>query len=313
MAKHIIGVHGLANKPSKKILSGWWVQAINEGLGYIGSDTKLSDSQFDMVFWADLMYVKPQSENEPEGSPFRLVQTFTKAGKKPERHEEGFLDWTRARVGDAIDDVLDNIDCLDTVADVLMQLKLKDLAVYWNKVRAMGPGLTAQDVLCDYIRNNLEAHSNDEVMLLSHSMGTIISLDALIQHPELGVEHFVTMGSPLGLPRVKRRIAKESGQSWPVIPDNIKQWTNFSDHGDPVCGDPFLNDDYRTSAGKKMIKDDIVVNGYEFRDLDGEDRCNCHKSYGYLRCPEVAECIEAFLGSKSASSTEPLLPETDMV
>ena len=31
MAKVIIAIHGLANKPPKKLLENWWKKAINEG------------------------------------------------------------------------------------------------------------------------------------------------------------------------------------------------------------------------------------------------------------------------------------------
>ncbi len=295
MGKRIIGVHGLANKPEEKTLKQWWLGAMNEGLEYFGSGSRVSEDQFELIYWADLMYVRPQAEDEPDDSPFKLVQTYQKTNQKPKRHDEGFVDWARSFAGDTLDNVLDRVDFLDAFAGVILQLKMKDLATYWNEIRALDPGRTTKDVLCDTIRSKLQEHQGDEVMLISHSMGTIISLDTLIENSGLEVAHMVTMGSPLGLPRVKRRFAASENRSWPAIPGNIGQWTNFSDHGDPVCGDPFLKDDYRTEAGKKIIRDDIVTNEYEFTDIDGDVKSNCHKSYGYLRCPEVSRCINDFL------------------
>ena len=53
MAKIIIGIHGLANKPPKTKLKKYWRLSIQEGLDNVRCQEKFS---FEMVFWADLMY-----------------------------------------------------------------------------------------------------------------------------------------------------------------------------------------------------------------------------------------------------------------
>ena len=115
MAKRIIGIHGLANKPSENRLKEWWLNAMNEGLHYINSSRPVTGGEFELIYWADMMYVKPQSENESTDSPFYLKETYRKATGPTKEYKEGVLDWLRETASDGIDDVLDGIGLLDKV------------------------------------------------------------------------------------------------------------------------------------------------------------------------------------------------------
>ncbi len=55
MAGVIIGIHGLANKPEKSLLSTWWETALREGLS---KNCGIHDAEFQfiMAYWADLLY-----------------------------------------------------------------------------------------------------------------------------------------------------------------------------------------------------------------------------------------------------------------
>ncbi len=293
--KKIIGVHGLANKPQKAVLQEWWLAAINEGMKSMGYAEQVPPENFEMLYWADMMYVKPQSESESEGSRFHLQQTYEKARTKPREYKEGILDWVRETVSDKIDDVLDNIGMLDKIANALLGMKLKDLAVYWDPIRAFHGNETAKEVLCDSLKKVLEERQDHQTMLIAHSMGSIIAFDTLVDNPALRVDTFITIGSPLGLPRVKRRASKRTGRTWPAVPPNVDKWINFADRRDPVALDTSLHRDYLTATGEPFVEDDLVVNEYEYEDTDGRLAANPHKSYGYLRCPEVTRAIRDFL------------------
>ncbi len=99
----------------------------------------------------------------------------------------------------------------------------------------------------------------------------------------------------MGLGRVKRRAARDAKKDWPVVPPNIGKWINFADRRDPVAVDTSLEKDYLRASGETFIQDDLVANDYEYKDTDGKMKANPHKSYGYLRCPEVSESIRSFL------------------
>lgn len=68
-------------------------------------------------------------------------------------------------------------------------------------------------------------------MVIAHSMGTIISYDVLREigreHPGMTVEHYVTIGSPLGLPHVKKKISEENRLV--RTPSIVRRWSNLAD------------------------------------------------------------------------------------
>ena len=99
----------------------------------------------------------------------------------------------------------------------------------------------------------------------------------------------VTIGSPLGLPHVKARIREELDVRRIHTPDVVTlSWVNFADPGDVVAIDPHLSDDYRDgNAHGVRVRDDLVANRYTYRE-GGREVPNHHKSYGYLRVPEMA-------------------------
>ena len=110
-----------------------------------------------------------------------------------------------------------------TIADIVLKAKLEDLYKYYSdqqlreKLRAR-----LREVL-------VEVGNTSRIMLIAHSMGSIIAYDVLREigktNPYFKLDHFVTLGSPLGLPQVKGRIVEEHG--WPRTPSVVYKWSNF--------------------------------------------------------------------------------------
>ena len=285
--KIIIGIHGLAKKPAEEVLTRWWEKAICEGLNHNVPKYKRKNIQpqrlnFSMVYWNGLMgknrvlAVEQLKQNREHYQSAREGDI--------QKYEARILDekWIKARdlLGD-ITEVMINFT-RGEVSRKVMKKGLKDLYRYYNI-----PKLKL--VLQNCLKQELIAHADKRIMLISHSMGTIIAYDVLRQLAEqrkdFVIEHFVTMGSPLGLPFITERI-REDGK--PPIPKNIKRWTNFADMRDPVCADPNLADDYKKNKSGISIADQLVLNDWPHDKLS-------HKSYGYLRTPEVSKVIAAFL------------------
>ncbi len=149
--------------------------------------------------------------------------------------------------------------------------------------------------------NALLALEGQEIMLIAHSMGTIIAYDVLRDigraKPEFTVAEFVTIGSPLGLPHVKAKIIEErdydgSDAERVRTPSVVaRKWVNYADKRDPVALDTHFADDYGPNRSGVQVEDDLVLNGY----VSPSGEPNYHKSYGYLRAPEVSEHILNFL------------------
>ncbi|MDA3954524.1 MAG: hypothetical protein PF485_12830 [Bacteroidales bacterium] len=158
----------------------------------------------------------------------------------------------------------------------------------------------------------LEKYKNDKIMLISHSMGSIIAFDTInFLAPHIKINTFITMGSPLGLPIVISRISAEqkkkmNNESMMKTPFNIiKKWCNFSDILDKVAFNFRLDDDFSENIyGVKPI-DFLVVNNYE---MNGE--ANPHKSYGYLRTKEFSSVLNEFISSEQLTIKEVLSLKT---
>lgn len=140
------------------------------------------------------------------------------------------------------------------------------------------------------------AGKGDRVLLIGHSMGSIIAYDSLweLHHLE-GLDNCVdcllTLGSPLGMRYVQRRLIGLNGAPPHNYPGNIRTWINISARGDLVALDTSLQDDFSDMIAQHCIEriDDYregVDNHY--RDNKG---LNVHKSYGYLVNPVVARVI----------------------
>ena len=274
MSKMIIGIHGLANKPPEKTLANWWHKAMLEGL-QVNCGLSLDKLDFQSVYWADVMYPNP----DPEPDKYRKAK---KGDLK--YYNEGWIDYIREALLDFGGDVIDSMKemfGMDELAEKVLKAKLKDLYRYYEEE-------TIRTELRSRLRQAIIDNKDRRLMLVAHSMGTIIAYDVLRElgreDANISIDHFVTIGSPLGLPHVKYKIMEES----PLIrtPSVVKKWSNLADRRDPVALDIHLRDDYEANYAGVRVEDDLVMN-----DWGGIN----HKSYGYLRTPEFSDLLKNFI------------------
>ncbi len=140
------------------------------------------------------------------------------------------------------------------------------------------------------------AGQGDRVMLIGHSMGSIIAYDALWELDHLEnirdcVDCFLTLGSPLGMNYVQRRLIGHAEQQVRHYPRNIRRWVNISARGDLVALDPSLANDFRAMVDNGCV-DSITDMRQTIHNHYSDDKgLNVHKSYGYLVNPNVARVI----------------------
>lgn len=299
--KIIIGIHGLGNKPSKALLEKWWKNALFEGLSVFGKT--VSDFNFELVYWADILHPEPQDLNiTDEDNPLYLDHHYVKASdytvKPLNKTRQKFLDYLEK----AMDDLFLNDDLtinFSKMTDKILHKYFKDLDAYYNSFM-FNPSKTnnnARQRIRKRLIDCLRKHRNKDILLISHSMGTIIAFDVLSQHPnDFQIDTFVTMGSPLGIPVVKGKIAAELSKMripTPFLkaPENIiRNWYNLSDLEDRIAINYNLADDYEPNSRGIDAVDKIISNNYSY---NGE--ANPHSSYGYLRTPEMIRIIEDFI------------------
>lgn len=311
MGKVIIGIHGLANKPERAVLSDYWERAIREGLQNIGAGH--ADFDFRLVYWADYLYRYPMHE-EPGYEFDDLYNTepyIPAAAGAIEEHVDSWRDDVRKLTGSLLGKAADwakrHLD-VESLANFILSRKLKDLDYYYaNRPVKTREGAVdgAKSVLQKELETAIEQARGDEILLIAHSMGSIIAYDVLrnlgrTRADELAVQHFVTIGSPLGLPHVIKQVVDERTRLGFARADEVRtpsivtgSWDNYADPRDPVSLDAHLADDYGANDQGVKVRDDVVSNDYVGR--GGES--NPHKSFGYLRTPELSRQIKRFIGA----------------
>ncbi len=307
MGKIIIGIHGLANKPKEGVLEGWWKKSIAEGLTK-NCEIHDPDFKFKIVYWAKYLYKHPMHRDEAFSfDKLYNHEPYIEAQKGDlKTYQDSWKDTVRAGafniVGAAIDKLKKDFE-MDHLADEVLSKFLKDLAFYYDEKRLLknsqGQMERASDVLKNELKMTLKEAKDKEIMLIAHSMGTIIAYDALRElgrsDNDVKVSSFVTIGSPLGLPHVKHKIIEQCPYDPVVRTPSIvtESWVNFADRKDLVALDIHLRDDYKENGAGIRVQDDLVFNNYKNSEGEG----NAHKSYGYLRTPELSRHVASFLGS----------------
>ncbi|MGZ3143402.1 hypothetical protein ACVDFE_15695 [Lentzea chajnantorensis] len=78
------------------------------------------------------------------------------------------------------------------------------------------------------------AMEDDTKVVVAHSLGSVAAYEALRAHPEWPARTLITLGSPLGLPGIMKRIspALSRGNEWP---GSVRTWVNVAAKEDPVA------------------------------------------------------------------------------
>ena len=300
MSKVIIGIHGLHNKPPRKILEKWWELAIIEGFRHLG--LKLPKLKFELLYWADLIYEQPNNQTSTDKKdPYFIEEPYTQSpNHKIPPKETGF----RKKMLQFIESQLEKIFLNDDfslnyigVNDLIMHHYFKELEMYYSK-------MDTQHMLRHTSRlrlvSILKKYKYDDIMIISHSMGSIIAYDVLqFELKNQKIHTFVTMGSPLGSPFILAKIAEEmksKNQKLPIRTPNCvtNNWLNFADLEDKIALNFDLNNDFYPNAKGIQAIDFEVINDYEINGVK-----NPHKSFGYLRSPEFILQLNIFLTEKS--------------
>ncbi|MFD7059139.1 hypothetical protein [Streptomyces sp. NPDC059906] len=77
-------------------------------------------------------------------------------------------------------------------------------------------------------------------VVIAHSLGSYVTYEALHAHPDLRVDLLVTVGSPLRVPSLARRLEPALRAGRGAKPSGVKRWVNIAGTGDVVAVPPKL-------------------------------------------------------------------------
>ncbi|MCG9632378.1 hypothetical protein [Vibrio sp. Isolate30] len=308
MAKKIIFIHGRAQKPDKAPLQALWYDAIEHGLQRdCGDSSSLQafrnvDKRF--VYYGELSNTLLK---RPTEDPVSRQQALAELKEyQTDQFNEATYDDV-SKIGflkEALADTFSAILGRMGVAETLVTMVAPDMAHYWNEDTYFG-----SDVRHRLMVELKEALDNqDDVMIVSHSLGSMISYDVLWKLSHYGeyrhdygadkkVDLLVTLGSPLGDENVKDRLKGSRLKGDKKYPLNIQQWINISAEDDFISHDSEIKNDY-----KEMLELGLVPGGmkdiYPIYNLNIRNgKSNPHASIGYLIHPEFIAVLDDWLSS----------------
>jgi hypothetical protein len=301
----------MGNKPPRRTLESWWENALLEGLN--GSWKIKGKLNFELVYWAP--YIHPvnldPSITDPE-NPLYVEDPYIPADPSLEEEKPREL---RVRIVRYLEKQLDKIFLnedysinFSSITDFIIHHFFSDLEVYYKAQcqENTDSKTSSRDAICSCLAATLKKHRKKRIMLIAHSMGSIIAYDVLTRRvPDISIDTLVTIGSPLGLPIIKSKIFAEQGDAEGQgqslrTPENVRShWYNLSDFNDKIALNYKLNDDFGENSRNVRVIDKTVINNYAIK-----GKKNPHKVYGYLRTSEMAEIVHSFIKSQGPSAVQ---------
>lgn len=306
---HVTFVHGIANKPPAEDLLRVWRRALADAaeplpLGDLGVTTSL-------VYWADLMYEKPQDDASAEEATGEALLDASGSAEQPQpanAEEAAFIAAVRAKLTalsaaqmtaaelsgatSGAQGTFERVPLPWFIKKRIMDIFLRDVHHYLFDTEFAPPGRTPVHIQQTIRQRFVDAVCGQSVsrphIVVSHSMGTVIAYDCLKRVAACAnVDGLITIGSPLGLDEIQDKLHPEWTRANGFPRERVAaDWINLYDRLDPVCGfDPALANDYR-ERDTGVVKDIPVEN-------DGAWR---HSATKYLRQPAFRRSLRGMLG-----------------
>ena len=277
----MIYVPGLKPKPEPTAHRHELFRCLLEGVRRIDPESALQmqdhDHCFDIVGWTYDFYGEHRDLKLDIAGIDALIEQQTASEQdiaESVSWKRRFLRWIYA--------VADRFPFLmHPLADEDLEIRLRDLRRYVKNKHDVA------EIIRSLLKNPLRAawKSDRPVLLIGHSMGSIVAYDSLWQLSQEAenkskIDLFMTMGSPLAQKFIQRRIKGSKEAHSNRYPRNIRRWVNIAAVGDLTSIDMRLENDYDDMVETGVTDSIVDRQVFNYFRLDGE--LNVHAEYGYL-------------------------------
>lgn len=324
--KHLIVIHGRATKPAGSEKKRLVLRALLHGLDRVSTPAanKLRNNRvkFDFIYYGDVnnelilksdltmkRYLTGQNDVRYGGGPCEAKGSYNQdlanmlaqksfsltAYKKFLKQHRDF------RFLDELASSVSWVSSMVGLSDNIVRLATPDMGAYLMTRKV---GSEVRQRLQGPLKRALLA--GDDVCIVSHSMGCIVTYDVLwkfsqmseyrdVQDAGTRVNLWLTLGNPLGEPGVRRNLYDASeGEDGKYPKHIIGDWVNIPARDDFVSHDSTVADDFRQMKALRYLRtlrDLPYIHNFWF----GTSGTNPHKFYGYLDNPTVARRIAGWI------------------
>lgn len=288
--KHIIFVPGKNPKPQasqhRELLWKTLIEGVRRADRTIANNLQSHYAQFHLISWNQLFYhtCKDITPDIP------WVDALINKHGPSEQDIEEASSWHK-RLDRALFNLADHVPLVIGLLPEEVDSAATEINRYFDNVDNVASDI--RKLLKQILRPLLE--KNEPVLLMGHSLGSVIAYDTLweLSHKEglHGKVDFLTIGSPLGMHYVQRRLMgmRENGKkSYPKL---IRRWINISSEGDIIALERNFHDSFEDMLKQGLVRSIEDHSQGIFNYFRSDEGLNCHRSYGYLVNPAVGSVI----------------------
>ena len=299
----IVFVPGLLPKPPPQLHREALLRCIMAGLrrvdAAVADAVEANPGNFELVSWTFEFYRKHRDidlDSSAIDAVIEQAQASARDIAEASAWSRRLTRWIYA-MGDKLPFLIPHL------ASERMEVHLRDLNRYERN----------REAVADHVRQMLNvpliaaAGSQRPVLLIAHSMGSVIAYDSLweLSHENgnpVSIDLLLTMGSPLGQQFMQKRIRGHGRKGAGRYPQNIRHWANLTAVGDLTAINPWLAKVFAEMLELRLvdsIEDQRILNYFR---LDGV--LNVHAEYGYLVNEKTAHTIAKWWRGHDSGLTE---------
>ncbi|WP_336018260.1 alpha/beta hydrolase [Acinetobacter lwoffii] len=186
-----------------------------------------------------------------------------------------------------LDDALNFNQKLKFITALSKDIALRDFAVLINYFPSLHASFLHKFLLEAYLylanphfmqevhcRIHDQLYSSRPQILVAHSLGSVIAYNYLIQHPELNIKRFITLGSPLAFKVIQAHLPQPIVRPAAISGD----WINFYCSDDFLTAFPLSEPPFQFQPA--VINQEIHTSIYHPHDIDG-----------YIQHPDIIKAL----------------------
>ena len=289
-AKQIIYVPGKNPKPEaalhRELLWRTLVEGVRRADSAVAGTLQAGYSRFHLVSWNYLYY----HEHKDATSEIPWIDALINKHGPTEQDMRDAHSWN-IWLSRVLLTLGDDIPWLIRLLPEAVRSTANEISRYFNNTDNVASKI--RDLLKQTLRPMLE--NQDDVLLIGHSLGSVIAYDTLweLTHQEgvKGKLDFLTLGSPIGMHYIHRRLLGMNGHQKKSYPELIRRWVNLSAEGDVTALNQHINETFQPMLELGLVEsvEDHCHGIYNY--FRSDEGLNCHRSYGYLVSPAVGSII----------------------